>query len=86
MSNVYLIFSNVLFIVSFQNHFEKTGKSTNDKLDGRTLNISIRGSSSSSVLSAARELNSLQKQQEQKKKRRLTMHGNMVTQRREDGH
>ena len=47
------------------------GKSTNDKLDGRAFNISIQGSSSFSVLSAARELNSLQKQQEQKKKRRL---------------
>ena len=45
--------------------------STNDKLDGRALNTSIPGSSSSSVLSAARELNSLQEQQEQKKKRQV---------------
>ena len=31
-------------------------KSTNNKLDGRALNISIQGSSSSSVLSTAREV------------------------------
>ena len=72
------------------------GKSTNDKLDGRALNISIQGSSSSSLFSATRELNSLREQQEQKKKQvlpenikkeiALTMHGYMVTQRREDRH
>ena len=39
------------------------GKSTNEKLGGRALNISIQGSSPSSVLSAARELNRLQKRQ-----------------------
>ena len=44
-------------------------KSTNDKLDGRALNISIQCSSSSSVLSAPRKLNSFQEQQEQEKKR-----------------
>ena len=47
------------------------GKSTNDKLDGRALNISIQGSSSSSVLSAAREVKSLQEQQEKKNKRQV---------------
>ena len=47
------------------------GKSMIDDLDGSALNISIQGSSSSSVLSAARELNSLQEQQEQKKKRQV---------------
>ena len=41
-------------------------KSTSDKLDGRALNISLQGSSSSSALSAARELTSVQEQQEQK--------------------
>ena len=45
------------------------GKSTNNKLDGPVLNISIQGSSYSSVFSAAGELNSLQEQQEQKNKR-----------------
>ena len=43
------------------------GKSTNEKLGGRALNISIQGSSSSSVLSAARELNRLQEQQKTEK-------------------
>ena len=47
------------------------GKSANDKLDGRTWNISIQSSSPSSILSAARELNSIQEQQEQKKKRQV---------------
>ena len=43
----------------------------NGKLDFHVLNISIQGSSSSSVLSAARELNNLQELQEQKKKRQV---------------
>ena len=43
----------------------------NGKLDFRVLNISIQGSSSSSVLSAARELNNLQELKEQKKKRQV---------------
>eukprot|EP00794_Sanderia_malayensis_P010317 gene10317-11388_t len=46
-------------------------KTTNDKMDGRALNASIPGSSSSSVLSAARELNTLQEKQEEKKKRQV---------------
>ena len=44
-----------------------------DKLDGRALNISIQGSSSSSALSAAGVLNSFQEQQEQKKKAQLCL-------------
>ena len=48
-------------------------KSMDDKLDGRALNISIQGSSSSSALSAAEVLNSFQEQQEQKKKAQLCL-------------
>ena len=48
-------------------------KSMDDKLDGRALNISIQGSSSSSALSAAGVLNSFQEQQEQKKKAQLCL-------------
>ncbi len=40
-------------------------------MDGRALNASIPGSSSSLVLSAARELKTLQEKQEEKKKRRV---------------
>ena len=42
-----------------------------DKLDGPAMNISIQGSLTYSVLSAASELNSIQGQQEQKKKRQV---------------
>ena len=41
------------------------------KLDGRALNVSIPGSSSSSQLSAARELNILQEIQGETKKRQI---------------
>ena len=83
MSNVYVNISHVLSIVSFKNHFKRKtvnkkvskrkyfGKSANDKLDGCALNILVQGSSSSSALSAARELNNLQEQQGQKKKQQF---------------
>ena len=45
-------------------------KKSNDKLDGRVLNSFVPCSSTSSVLSAAREMNSVQEEQDRKKKRR----------------
>ena len=44
-------------------------KKSNDKLDGRVLNSFVPCSSTSSVLSAAREMNSVQEEQDRKKKR-----------------
>ena len=63
---------------------------SNDKLDGRVLNSFVPCSSTSSVPSAAREMNSVQEEQERKKKRQvlpeqLTTHGNMEIQKPGDG-
>ena len=59
--------------VSNMNIMKYFQKSTNDKLDdGRAMNISIlQDFTFSSVLSAARELNSFQEQREQKTKRQV---------------
>ena len=55
-------------------------KKSNDKLDGHALNSFVSCSSTSSVLLAAKEMNSVQDEQDHKKKRQvLTMkvkHGN----------
>ena len=44
-------------------------KKSDDKLDGCVLNSFVPCSSTSSVLSAAREMNSVQEEQDRKKKR-----------------
>ena len=44
---------------------------SNDKLDGRVLNSFVPCSSTSSVLSAGREMNSVQEEQDRKKKRQV---------------
>ena len=46
-------------------------KKSNDKLDGRVLNSFVPCSSTSSVLSAAREMNSVQEEQDREKKRQV---------------
>ena len=46
-------------------------KKSSDKLDGRVLNSFVPCSSTSSVLSAAREMNSMQEKQDRKKKRQV---------------
>ena len=46
-------------------------KKSNDKLDGRVLNSFVSCSSNSSVLLAAREINSVQDEQDRKKKRQV---------------
>ena len=46
-------------------------KKSNDKLDGRVLNSFVPCSSTSSVLSAAGEMNSVQEEQDHKKKRQV---------------
>ena len=46
-------------------------KKSNDKLDGRVLNSFVPCSSTSSVLSAGREMNSVQEEQDRKKKRQV---------------
>ena len=46
-------------------------KKLNDKLDGRVLNSFVPCPSTSSVLSAAREINTAQKEQDRKKKRQV---------------
>lgn len=46
-------------------------RTSNDKLDGRPLNVSVPGASPSSTLCAARELNELQEQKEVKTKRQV---------------
>ena len=46
-------------------------KESNDKLDGRVLNSFVPCSSTSSVLSAAGEMNSVQEEQDHKKKRQV---------------
>ena len=46
-------------------------KKSDDKLDGRVLNSFVPCSSTSSVLSAAREINSVQEEQDRKKKRQV---------------
>ena len=50
---------------------KKYFKKSNDKLDGCVLNFFVPCSSTSSVLSAAREINSVQEEQDQKKKRQV---------------
>ena len=53
---------------------------SNDKLDGRVLNSFVPCSSTSSVLSAAREMNSVQEEDKfypRLKKTWLTVYGNM---------
>ena len=46
-------------------------KKSNDKLDGRVLNSFVPCSSTSSVLSAAREMDSVQEERDRKKKRQV---------------
>ena len=46
-------------------------KESNDKLDGRVLNSFVSCSSTSSVLSAARQMNGVLEQQDRKKKREV---------------
>ena len=46
-------------------------KKSDDKLDGRVLNSFVPCSSTSSVLSAAREMNSVQEEQDREKKRQV---------------
>ena len=46
-------------------------KKSDDKLDGRVLNSFVPCSSTSSVLSAGREMNSVQEEQDRKKKRQV---------------
>ena len=67
-------------------------KESNDKLDGRVLDSFVPCSSPSSVLSAAREMNSVQEEQDHKegyprrlKRTWLTTHGNMEIQKLGDG-
>ena len=69
-------------------------KKSNDQLDGRVLSYFVPCSSTSSVLSAAREMNSVQEGQDLKKKRQvlpevqktwLTSHRNIEIQKLGDG-
>ena len=46
-------------------------KKSNDKLDGRVLNFFVPCSSTSSVLLAAREMNSVPEEQDRKKKKKV---------------
>ena len=52
-------------------YIKKYFKKSNDKLDGRVLNSFVPCSFTSSVLSAAREMNSVQEEQDRKKKRHV---------------
>ena len=52
---------------------KKYFKKSNNKLDGRVLSSFVPCSSTSSVLSAARELNSVQEEQDRKKKRQVLL-------------
>ena len=48
-------------------------KKSNDKLDGRVLNFFVPCSSTSSVLLAAREMNSVPEEQDRKKKKKKVL-------------
>ena len=50
---------------------EKCFKKSTDKLDGRVLNSFVSCSSTSSVLSDARQMNGVLEQQDRKKKREV---------------
>ena len=51
--------------------YNKYFKNSNDKLDGRVLNSFVPCCSTSAVLSAARDMNSVQEEQGRKKKRQI---------------